>query len=299
MHKLSYLIIIATIFYSCNSPKAKPQDEPGNGWILSDSMVAINKYTKNGFLDTSYHTYYTYYKGLLVATAKSFKVRSYDSSNNVTDERDFRQGSNNFRQTSEIISVYDKNNNPIHFIDKNEGKIVDENWSEYNIKGLCIKVISVASDIGIRETFKNIDSDYAHRNDWMANHDTTIWTFTYDTIGHLLNEIKSYPNNKLKTVKTYEYSGEYLLLQTSTRNNKKDIVTTSFFIYTDSLTKEINDFKDIGIRDTSWLQGANCIKEVSNNINIRKQHLTLFTYDSHGNLLKAVTYRRDTPVAAL
>ncbi len=295
MRETLVIIGIVLLFYCCNGHTKKEHfpGSAGDGWMLTDSVVSVNTYTNAGLLDTTYATFYYFYKGRLIISVKSFTVREYDGRFNLTGKRDFTDEKNKRTQASGSIYQYDKKNNLTHTINTMDGKILDEDVNEYNTKSQCIKTVYISASQDKMIKYKSIDSIIAHSHDYLLTHDTTIRSFFYDNKGHLVRTINLLPNKKVKSIETNKYSGDNRLLETNEVNEKNDVVSTSFFIHTDSLVKEVRDLKELFLTDTLWEQNGKPVKIISTDLKNSIQRLSLITYDNKGNEIRSVQYKRE------
>jgi len=295
MFKPLFPVIVVSLLYSCNQTykKSDTDEGPGKEWELLDSTVSKNTYTKSNLLDTTCSTNYSYFKGRLIVVLKSITVRNYDTYNNLISEKEFEADKSTVQPETEDIYHYDKNNKLTHSINMVYGKLAVEDSSEFNGKGWCIKKVLIAFDPKEQVRYKNIDSTNKHKNDWLLKHDTTCQTYFYDSSGNVLKILNRTRNNKIISTVNNEYSGNHLLLQSNTTNPDNKLISSNYFIYTDSFVKEIRDSKELFFTDTIWRRGDNVFKMVNKNIKSHILHLTLVSYDSMGNQIKSVNYKRE------
>ena len=261
------ILTISIILISCNGQSlsnttSKQSDE---NWEFESHTFSSNTYTVNGLLDTTFEKTFLYNNGKLLDSLNAITVRHYDKNNLISSRGYLLYDDGSKELTDETFNNYDEKGNLKSSI-KKVGSLETKISNEFNNIGTLIQTTT---------TFQN---------------DTTIGNFVYDVNGNLIKNTISDTKGRVKETIFNQYSGKEEISSLGINSNG-DTISVLKSQHDGKLTKRIDISMELGLVDTTWLDGKNIVKTISHDDKMKSKSKSIYKYNDKGDQIESMSYK--------
>jgi hypothetical protein len=278
-HNLAFFLLALLCSCRGNIKIDTPDTATENDWLIADSIISLNTYSKSGLLDTTYETTYLFQSGLLDDSVKGITTRQYDKTN-LIHEKGFDLNENGQASLfNEILKKYDLHNNLISEVIYVKGELRHSIENRYNPLGEKTETIYI--DL----------SEKRRPNKNAAPYDTSLHLFKYDSLGNIATTIITDNHIATREITTMTYDGKNKK-QSYTRSIAGDTLSRGTFMKENEFDKAIMRINKIGLTDTTWSQYGKVCKSISYNTKTHSSYKATYTFNLKGDETASLHYKR-------